>query len=948
MPGVAGPVTMDDNKSKTKDFISYKQDGNALFKNSKYREALDLYSEALKLAGGEHTSDRAAILKNQAACYLKLEDYRQCAAVASQALELTPNDPKALFRRCQALEKLGKVDEAYKDVRLVAHMEPGDVQVREAVVRLAKQLEELSTKQANTDQKVTDMMKYLSGGETDAEKRRQAASNLVVLAREKSGAERLMDKRAPEQFVKILKDKNADPEVKLTVVRALAELFKGDIPRCRELLRNRIGLPPLADLFCLPNEALVNAVSVAIENSLRTLSGWIDKEKPDKALVKANWEDIDYTMTYLTNLVDRAVLSAAGRNAIVDVLVKNLPEYMSPGMGWTEEFIVKDGIAKLLAPAIVQPDDCKRIQSSLAVTNETRVHVALALHKVYDDLDSDRKRNLFREKAEAFVQGLLRDPDPFTKMQAILAVITLLQGPFDVGNFLLGSQNILEMLFVMATSDDTEHQMIAAEAIVQAASKKDKAAAIIGSAMDILQRLIKSPDDKVKVRALVGLCKAGSSRGVDSSNKPLDKETAKALSETCFTFLSNSTKDFDLRRWAAEGLAYLSLDADVKEALVADRAVLRSLIDLGKTGNQNITYGVVSLFVNLTNSYDKPEIEPEMKELAKFAKQHVPIDDPKDAPEYVQKRITALVEEGVGSALVAVSQTESKGLKESIARVLNVLLENKEHRGLLVQQGVAKVLLKLWQGGTERGKECACQALSRIGITINPEIAFPGQRSWEVLRPILSMLKEEKNALQNFEALLALTNLAQMSESVRQRIVKEGGLSMVEHYLYEDHDMLKRAATQCICNLMLCKEVQEVYIISEADRIKLLLLYCVDEDPDVSKSACGALAMLAEDPRACKKIIQYPVWLDVMKEISVSEDADIRLRGLYIISSLIRNNDQAAEAITSCELLEILMATSQLIGQDNAKARDVAMSALKAAAKKKIIAPNPIYDEEDE
>ena len=65
------------------------------------------------------------------------------------------------------------------------------------------------------------------------------------------------------------------------------------------------------------------------------------------------------------------------------------------------------------------------------------------------------------------------------------------------------------------------------------------------------------------------------------------------------------------------------------------------------------------------------------------------------------------------------------------------------------------------------GKECASQALSRIGISINPEIAFPGQRSWEVVRPILNMLKEEKTALQNFEALMALTNLAQMSDSVR-------------------------------------------------------------------------------------------------------------------------------------------------------------------------------------
>ena len=203
---------------------------------------------------------------------------------------------------------------------------------------------------------------------------------------------------------------------------------------------------------------------------------------------------------------------------------------------------------------------------------------------------------------------------------------------------------------------------------------------------------------------MVGLCKAGSSRGIDSSNKPLDKETARSLADTCFTFLTNPTKDFDLRRWAAEGLAYLSLDADVKEALVAERSALRSLIDLGRTGNQNIIYGVVSVFVNLTNSYDKPEIEPELRQLAQFAKQHVPIDDPKDAPEYANKRMTALVEEGVASALVAVSQTQSKGLMESIARVLNVLLENKDHRGVLVQQGVAKVLLKMSLDGTERGK----------------------------------------------------------------------------------------------------------------------------------------------------------------------------------------------------------------------------------------------------
>ncbi len=40
----------------------------------------------------------------------------------------------------------------------------------------------------------------------------------------------------------------------------------------------------------------------------------------------------------------------------------------------------------------------------------------------------------------------------------------------------------------------------------------------------------------------------------------------------------------DLRKWAAEGLAYLSLDADVKEDLVADVTALKSLIDLAQVG----------------------------------------------------------------------------------------------------------------------------------------------------------------------------------------------------------------------------------------------------------------------------------------------------------------------------------------------------------------------------
>ena len=56
------------------------------------------------------------------------------------------------------------------------------------------------------------------------------------------------------------------------------------------------------------------------------------------------------------------------------------------------------------------------------------------------------------------------------------------------------------------------------------------------------------------------------------------------------------------------------------------------------------------------------------------------------------------------------------------------LTEGKDDRGLIVQQGGAKSLIPLANNGTLEGKTRAAQALARIGITINPELAFPGQR----------------------------------------------------------------------------------------------------------------------------------------------------------------------------------------------------------------------------
>lgn len=400
---------------------------------------------------------------------------------------------------------------------------------------------------------------------------------------------------------------------------------------------------------------------------------------------------------------------------------------------------------------------------------------------------------------------------------------------------------------------------------------------------------------------------------------------------------SVSGKDKDIRKWATDGLAYLTLDAEVKEKLIEDRPAIQALIQLAKTGDQNVLYGAVTTFVNLCNAYDKQELVPEMVELAKFAKHHIPEEHELDDPDFVNKRLTILAEEGITTALVALAKTESHNSRELIARVMNALCGLQELRGRVVQHGGAKALLPLCFEGTEKGKRQAAQALSRIGITINPEVAFPGQRNLEVIRPLLNQLHVDCTALENFEAMMALCNLAAMNETVRQRILKEGGLQKVELYLMEDHLLLCRAATQVICNMVVSDDVVKIHE-KENDRVKFLALLCQEEDEETAMAASGALACLTTSSEiCCKKMLEPECWLDILHTLIANPSPQVQHRGAVIILNMINSSNEVAEKIFDTDIMQLLMGLTQLPDDSRAKARDVAKLCLEAAEKKKLI-----------
>lgn len=230
----------------------------------------------------------------------------------------------------------------------------------------------------------------------------------------------------------------------------------------------------------------------------------------------------------------------------------------------------------------------------------------------------------------------------------------------------------MESVIALCASEQEEEQLVAVEALIHAAGKAKRASFITANGVSLLKDLYKrSEKDSIRIRALVGLCKLGSAGGTDFSMKQFAEGSTLKLAKQCRKWLCNDQIDTGTRRWAVEGLAYLTFDADVKEEFVEDEAALKALFQLSRSEERSVLFAVASALVNCTNSYDYEEPDPKMVELAKYAKQHVPEQHPKDKPGFVRARVKKLLAAGVVSAMTCMVKTESPVLTNSCRELLS-------------------------------------------------------------------------------------------------------------------------------------------------------------------------------------------------------------------------------------------------------------------------------------
>ncbi|XP_075446001.1 protein unc-45 homolog B [Ascaphus truei] len=900
------------------DPVQLKEEGNKYFQANDFDQAIECYSKALNLIKDKKVL--AVLYRNRAACFLKKESYVQAATDASKAIDVDASDVKALFRRCQALEKLGKLDHAYKDVQRCATIEPKNRTFLDALHRLGTDIQQKLHVQFSTDSRVAKMFEILLDQNSEKDKREKAANNLIVLGREDSGAERIFQNNGVNLLLELVDTK--DPELILSAVRTFSGMCTGHRARATAIL-HLVGFDRICRIMAVDHEEIALATCNLVQNIVDSLTGEDKKDHgKEEALVLDTKKDLKMITTHLCDMLSSKKVSGHGRDQALNLLNKNIPRknLRSPDNSKTL-FVVDTGLRKILKVV----GQIQELPNCLPLTENTIFNASILINKLYDDLRCDPERDEFRIICEQYITGNFDPKNMEKNLHAIQTVSGILQGPFDLGNKLLGMQGVMEMMVALTASDNEIDQLVAVEALIHSSTKLSRASFIITNGVSMLKEIYKkTKNEKIKIRALVGLCKLGSAGGTDYALRQFAEGSTEKLARQCRKWLINPSIDIRTRKWAVEGLAYLTLDADVKDDFVEDEPALQAMFELSKTSDKTVLYSVASTLVNCTNSYDVKDVMPELVELAKFSKQHVPEQHPKDKKDFVEKRVKRLLKNGVISALTCMVKTDSAILtdqtKEQLARVFLALCEDSKDRGIIVAQGGGKAMIPLALEGTDVGKAKASHGLAKIAAVSNPDIAFPGERVFEVVRPLVSLLNTERDGMQNFDALLGLTNLSGKSDKLRQKIIKEKALPDIENYMFEDHEQIQQAATECMCNLVANKEVQERFVADGNDRLKLVVLLCgEDGEVKLQRAAAGALAMLtSSQKRLCHKMTEVTTqWLEILQRLCLIEDLHVQHRGVVIVHNLICADKELAKKLLESEMLEILTVIGKQ--QDNPK-----------------------------
>jgi tetratricopeptide (TPR) repeat protein len=527
--------------------------------------------------------------------------------------------------------------------------------------------------------------------------------------------------------------------------------------------------------------------------------------------------------------------------------------------------------------------------------------------------------------------------EPLEKLMA-RAVITaaLLLSRKEVGAWALsfGWANSAEDLPIMINSGEPRAMCLVSEVASGAAtveSARHLVVNMLGSGE--METLIMNPDRDIRSGAASAVAKLGLSDKASDDGEIMGLlQAACGLLEDDGDEPSPDKNDGKLHHFnsfatssverAIEMINYLISNTTVKEEVAegfqfspdAQYTALERLVkvaDMPNVGESLTGFGLATIFQNMavTNhqlrkeAFEGKEVTMEAyDEMQKLGKTEEEIEVMNatvdlDTQTLCDERIRKMATANVPRAIIAITEGASEHTLEQLVLALARMACEPAARGNMIQQGVLTACIKIEKNESPTETDAmkkvirsARHTIAKMLVTTNPSLLTSAQRLGSI-KPLIQLIRDNHASdLEIFEALMAITNLASSGEDAKNRIIAEKGISSLHYAMFSVHEMVKRAATEAMCNLVPHKKMMEH--LAERDILKLWLAFATEfeENYECARAAAGCLAMSTQDESIAVEIVELERFKSEMTLLLECGRLEIMHRALVVLLNLVLHN----------------------------------------------------------
>ncbi|QPG77016.1 hypothetical protein FOA43_004411 [Brettanomyces nanus] len=415
-----------------------------------------------------------------------------------------------------------------------------------------------------------------------------------------------------------------------------------------------------------------------------------------------------------------------------------------------------------------------------------------------------------------------------------------------------------------------------------------------------------------------------------------------------------------------EGIAFLSLNLQVKQMLRKDDNFLTSLLEKPHVKNRDLAYGILCIVTNLT-TYNKvlSKSQQSMESLKSYAqlskvdpragkrRHKITEDNDKDVAKFVSYLLDN--EEILERISDALKNAASRGVQTQAIRIIGNLCFKSEHRKEVVKHGGLGIVLSYLIHHSDEVKYnadtfcdikgnhtiedpgtrlIALKSVARIIMSHNPNSLF--YQKFDIITtapfllelvvqydmdingttletPISSLGNEAVDNSDCFESLIALVNLSSVvnNPQIRELIVKLGWTS-IDNLMLCSNFQIQRADLELLSNMMLSPVCSEKFFnwSTTKDRnyrnFEKLCQLTGLADVQSQLAVLNIFANCSDYELIAKMLAESKLFGDKLMEIIKGQDSDegVILRCFYILMNLLNVSETSSNIYKQITLLK--------------------------------------------